>query len=525
MTVDATLASATGQRSNGRLLSVNGLTKSFPGLRALDAVSFDLAEGEILAVVGQNGSGKSTLVKTLAGVLVADPGVSVLLRGEELASPGGSLAPAGLHFIHQDLGLVPTLSTIENLDLTLERAHRRWLLPFDRAAETRRSSELIGRFGTTFDVNVPVSQLSPEQRTIIAIARAMDGWSRPDEVLVLDEPTAALQGQEVDRLFSAVRRVASHGAGVIFISHGLDEVMNLAHRVVALRDGRVVADVPTSDLDHRGLIQAIAGRDVRTTAHVGEVGAAVALSARQVAGGTVREADLDVHEGEIVGVYGLLGSGREQLGQLLFGAERRTDGAVTAAGRRLRPGDPGNAMAAGVAFVPSDRHRDGAVMTFSMRENLTLPMLAPLTTRYGAVRSGPEREEAHLWAKRIELSPRDPERALQLFSGGNQQKVVLAARLRTSPRVLILEEPTQGVDVAAKAAVYKLVRTAAKGGTGVLVSSSDTEELVLLCDRVLIMREGRITAEVHRDELSEEVLVAESMGLSSGAAPSASRQR
>jgi ABC-type sugar transport system ATPase subunit len=500
------------------LLTVHGLSKSFPGLRALDGVSFSLSAGEIVAVVGQNGSGKSTLVKLLAGVLEPDPGASVWLHGDRLASAGASFIPDGLHFIHQDLGLVSTLSAIENLDLTSRRRAREWWMPFNNAAERSRARELIARFGTNFDVEVPVSRLSPEERTIVAIARAMDGWTRRDEVLVLDEPTAALQGQEVERLFVAVRHMAAEGAGVIFISHRLDEVLSLADRVLALRDGQVVADVATSELDRRGLVRAIAGRDVSSTAHTGRKGGRVVFRACRVSGGTVREASLSISEGEIVGVYGLLGSGREQLGQLLYGARPRTAGVVTVSDCELRNGDPAHAIASKVAFVPSDRHQDGAVMSLSMRENLTLPLLRPLTARSGAVRAGREREEARAWASRIELRPPEPERALALFSGGNQQKVVLASRLRAGPCVLVLDEPTQGVDVAAKAALYGLIAAAAEEGAGILISSSDTEELVLLCDRVLVMREGLIAAVVHADHLSEEILVAESLGLSRRAA-------
>ncbi|HUA03187.1 MAG TPA: sugar ABC transporter ATP-binding protein [Solirubrobacteraceae bacterium] len=495
------------------LLAVRHLSKSFPDLRALDDVSFDLAGGEILAVVGQNGSGKSTLVKTLAGVHEPDPGASVMVRGRELVQGSGTLEPGGLHFIHQDLGLVAMLSTIENLDLTRVQGRGRDFLPFRKRDERSRARTLISRYSAEFDVEVPIAQLSPEQRTIVAIARAMDGWRRPDEVLVLDEPTAALEGEEVERLFTAVRRAAEHGAGVIFISHRLDEVMNLAHRVLALRDGRVVADVSTSEVDHSALVRAIAGREVTIHQRVkGRQGLPV-LSARGVSGGTVKSADLTLREGEIVGLYGLLGSGREHLGGLLFGAVPRSSGEIDVAGRRVDIHEPKDAIARSVAFVPSDRHRDGAVMDMSMRENLTLPMLSPLVTRAGALRSGAERAEARTWAERIELQPSNPDRQLQLFSGGNQQKVVLAMRLRTEPVVLLLDEPTQGVDVAAKAALYKLIDSATEQGASVMVSSADARELTLICDRVLVMRDGYVAAELDREHLTEEALVAGSLGL------------
>lgn len=503
--------------SDAPLLAVGGLSKSFPGLRALNGISFELAAGEILAVVGQNGSGKSTLVKTLAAVYEPDTGASVLLRGQELLGPRAPRSD-GLHFIHQDLGLVPTLSTVENLDLTRQHRATAGILPFHRHRERRRARELIMRFGAMFDVDVPVLKLSPEQRTIVAIARAMDGWTRPDEVLVLDEPTAALEGAEVERLLNAVRRVAARGAGVIFISHRLDEVMTLAHRVLALRDGKVVADVATDGLDHQRLIRAIAGRDVTLSARAGGAQGEPVLTATGVSGGRVERVDLTVHEGEVVGIYGLLGSGREHLGGLLFGARPRNAGTVSVSGSTLRAEHPADSIRSGVAFVPSDRHNDGAVMTMSMRENLTLPMLAPLTDRFGAVRSAQERAEAHAWASRVELSPPDPERPLHLFSGGNQQKVVLAARLRTLPSVLILDEPTQGIDVAARAALYRLIGSVTDRGAGVVISSSDSHELTLLCDRVLVMREGLVEAELDREHLTEASLVAASLGLSIDAA-------
>src|SRR4051794_2281854 len=466
------------------LLRVRELTKVFPGLRALDDVSLEVHSGEILAVVGQNGSGKSTLVKILAGVYQADGGTV------EVNTPDGGHVTGGathqeLHFIHQDLGLIPMLSTIENLDLG-KAYGRASLAPTHPREEERRARELIARFGASFDVRVPIARLTAAERTIVAIARALDGWTRPDNVLVLDEPTAALHGEEVGRLFDAVRRVAAQGAGIIFISHRLDEVMDLADRVVALRDGRLVADVAAGKFDHEALVQMIAGREVsqarieRDTSPGDPV-----LSVRGLAGATVDRADLEVRAGEVVGVTGQLGSGREHLAGLLFGAIERDAGEVLVGGEPLPAGSPGRAIDRGVAFVPADRRRDGAVMDFSVRENLTLPGLARLRRAMWRLDAGAERRETEDWIDRVGLRPPTPERPLKLFSGGNQQKVVLAKWLRNEPKVLLLDEPTQGVDVGAKAAIYQLVSAAARDGAGVLVSSSDTKELTMLCDRVI----------------------------------------
>jgi ABC-type sugar transport system ATPase subunit len=484
-----------GRRLIG-VLRIHGITKRFPGLVALDDVSLEVHPGEIVAIVGQNGSGKSTLVKILAGVYEADAGT--VDAGER-----------ELHFIHQDLGLIGILNTVENLDLG--RAHgRRALAPTQPRDEERHARELIARFGASFDVRTPVARLTPAERAIVAIARALGGWTRSDNVLVLDEPTAALHGDEVGRLFAAVRSVAAEGAGVIFISHRLDEVMDLADRVIALRDGRVVATAAAGGYDQEALIQMIAGREI-SQARVNRSGAAqgdAVLRVRGLRGATVEAVDLDLRPGEIVGVCGLLGSGREHLASLLFGALPRT-GEVELDGAMLGA-SPRRAVARDVALVPADRRVEGAVMDLSVRENLVLPRLRG--RGFGPIDRRAESAEARDWIGRVDLRPPLPERALELFSGGNQQKVVLAKWLRNRPKVLLLDEPTQGVDVGAKAAIYELVASAADAGAAVLVCSSDTRELTLLCDRVLVLRDGRVAAQVAGDDLSEAQLVRETLG-------------
>jgi ABC-type sugar transport system ATPase subunit len=497
------------------LLVARGLSKTFPGLRALDDVEFTVHAGEIVALVGQNGSGKSTLVKVLTGIHEPDPGAHVRVGGAEPGRDGA----CGVHVIHQDLGLIPQLNTVENLDLGRRRSGAAALLPTRRRDERQRAHELLERFDASFDVTAPVSRLTPAERTMVAIARALDGWSDPRGLLILDEPTAALHSDEVGRLFAAVRGAAARGAGVIFVSHRLDEVMDLADRVVVLRDGRVVADTPASELDHTELVRLIVGAALEQAAPRGRRDCGNdALEARDVAGGTVRGLDLTVRTGEVVGVSGILGSGREHLAGLLYGALRRAGGEVAVAGIALRPGDPRGAMRAGVAYVPADRHADGAVMTMPVRENVTLPDLRRLRRRWGRLDAAAERREVGTWVERIGLRPAEPERPLELFSGGNQQKVVLAKWLRNDPRLLLLDEPTQGVDVGAKAAIYDLVADAAARGAAVLMASSDTAELASVCDRVVVMRDGAACAELEGRDLTEERLVVEGLGLDAHAA-------
>jgi ribose transport system ATP-binding protein len=497
---------------------------TFPGLKALDDVSLELGSGEIVALVGQNGSGKSTLVKVLAGVHQPDPGAEIVLGGS-----GDGEGQAGLHFIHQDLGLVGTLSTIENFDLGRSLG-RRALLPAPARAEGRRAEELIGDFGVEVDVRAPVEKLSAAERTIVAIARALDGWEHPRNVLVLDEPTASLHGDEVDKLFVAVRRVAERGAGVIFISHRLDEVIELADRVVCLRDGKLIADVPRGGFDHDDLVELIAGEaltaaeEVATPRAQGEP----VLRARGIHAPTIAELDLELHKGEILGVSGVLGSGREEVAATLFGAGLGTAEQLEVDGAEVGGLDPRKAIAAGVAYVPGDRHREGAVMKMTVRENMTLPRLRPLRRFGGRLDQRAEREEVGRWVDRVAVRPADPERALDQFSGGNQQKVVLAKWLRNEPKALLLDEPTQGVDVGAKAGIYELIAHAAAAGAGVLVCSSDAKELAQICDRVLVMRDGRVVAEMAKSNLNEAGLVRAGLGgngtSTNGGAPAATEE-
>lgn len=465
-----------------------------------------------MAVVGQNGSGKSTLVKILAGVLSADSG-EVDVRSATGETLSGPAALEHLHFIHQDLGLIPTLSTIENLGLD-RRLGRGALAPVRIRAERREVQDLIARFGEPFDVQAPVASLSAAEQRIVAIARALSGWKHSDNVLVLDEPTVALPGTEVSRLFDAVRRVAMEGAGIIFISHRLDEVLDLADRIVVLRDGRLVADVEATAVDHDELVRLITGRELADArlAHRDLAGDPV-LCARHLAGASVLDASIDLSPGEIVGVGGLLGSGQEHFSGLLFGALKRTEGDVRVAGEPLPPDDPHAAIKRGLAFIPADRRARGAIMEMYARENLTLPRLAPLRRRLGRLDTKSERTEVDAWTRRVELAPPDPDRPLNLFSGGNQQKVVLAKWLRNAPSVLLLDEPTQGVDVGAKASIYALIADAARDGTAVLLTSSDMKELAFLCDRVLIMREGRVVSTLDKPALSEANLVSASLGM------------
>lgn len=483
------------------LLTAEKVSKTFGTSTVLDGVSFSLRSGEVLAVLGQNGSGKSTLVKVLAGVHSADPGGTVRVADD-----------TRLHFIHQDLGLVMQLSTVENL--ALDRPMRMSaLLPIRRRADRERALSMITRFGGGFDVDRPVSRLSPAERTIVAIARALSGWAHPRQVLVLDEPTAALHGAEVDRLVSVVKVLAAEGAGILFITHRLDEVFSLADRALFLRDGELVAERPVNGLDEAALVELIAGRSVARHERTDREKGAIALRVDGLRTESVNDLNLEVRTGEIVGVAGQLGSGRDEVLKSIFGAAPSAAGDIQVYGRRLARRRVRSAMGAGIGLVPGDRLREGLMPEMAVRENLTLPHLRPLRDHTGRVRRRAEIAATSEWLRELRVRPDDPSTKISLLSGGNQQKVMLARWLRRDPGVLLLEEPAQGVDVDAKALLYQRIQDAAAEGRAVVVASSDERELAEICDRVIVLRDGRCVAELTGAGLTQQSIISEALGI------------
>jgi ribose transport system ATP-binding protein len=498
------------------VLDVVSLSKTYPGQLALDQAHLAVLPGEVHALVGQNGSGKSTLIKLLAGYIKADHGAVVYLGGEPVDLwHAHHEQRSRIRIVHQDLGLVPTLSTVENLGLgrgyeTGMAGRIRW------RREVKRAQELLLRFGLAPDVRQPVGTLSPAERTAVAIMRALQDWdtSTPG-LLVLDEPTASLNRGEVDALFRELRRVASLGAGVLFVSHVLEEVLELADRVTVLRDGRVVAaGEPVRHLDERRLVELIVGRPMADL-YPDPLGAPgrVLLEAQTLFGASLRGVSLKLHRGEILGVAGLVGSGREEIAGALFGATPRFAGKVLVKKRKVFTG-PREGLRAGLAFVPADRKGAGLDPQERLFEHIPLPRLGELQGRV-RLHHRRARVDAAAWVERLDVQPPALTRRMEKFSGGNQQKAVLARWMRTDPMVLLLDEPTQGVDVGAKAEIYRQIVEAAAGGMGVLVASSDAEELVHLCDRVLVMRSGAVAVELRGSTLTEERLIAETLGATS----------
>ncbi len=499
------------------VLHIDSLSKTYPGQVALESATLKVLPGEVHALVGQNGSGKSTLIKLLGGYVQADHGARVRFDGRPVDL--WRLEPDDrrrIRIVHQDLGLVPALSATENLGLgrgyiTGAGGRIRW------RAEAARAQELLVGFGLAPDVRQPVGMLTAAERAAVAIVRALQDWDADRAgLLVLDEPTASLNRGEVDALFREVRRVAAMGAGVLFVSHMLDEVLDLADRVTVLRDGNVVAaGVPSADLDQKALVDLIVGKafsDLYPSQIAAHTGRPV-LEVQNVFGITLRGVNLKVHEGEIVGVAGLVGSGRDEIAGAIAGVTPRFAGKVLVDKTKVFA-TPRDSLRAGIALVPADRKGLGLDPEEKLVDHVPLPRLGGFQRR-GRLQERGLRSDVADWVERLEVQPPFLGRRMSKFSGGNQQKAVLARWLRTEPKVLLLDEPTQGVDVGAKSSVYHQITQAASEGLAVLIASSDAEELVQLCERVFVLRAGMISTELAGDDLTEERLVAETVGATS----------
>jgi len=384
----------------------------------------------------------------------------------------------------------------------------------DWKAERRRASDLLSSFGLEFDTSLPTAKLSPAQRTTVAIIRALQHWDESAGLLVLDEATAALPRTEVMRLFQFLRSLVERGASVLFVSHRLEEVLAITDRIGVLRDGVLIGEYATHDIDEGRLVSLVAGRTPIKSAPLirGREPGAVVLTVEHLAGDTLVDLSFEVRSGELIGITGITGSGREEVAQLLSGANRSTSGTILLDRQPLPPLNPRTALAKGIASVPVDRVVQGLIPSFPLRENLTLPLLRPLV-RYMRIRSGRERQETLKWIDEVGVLPRDPERVVGQLSGGNQQKLLLAKWLRTNPRVLVLDEPTQGVDVGAKVAIHRLLVEAAASGKAVILCSVELKDLSRLCDRVIVLRDGRRVKELAGKDLSEHRLMLSTLGI------------
>jgi rhamnose transport system ATP-binding protein len=495
------------------ILSLQHASKAFGAIRALEDVSIDLHGGEAHALVGENGAGKSTLVKILAGVYLPDAGtVAVNDRPTVLHSPAAA-RDAGIAIIYQEPNQFPDLTVAENIFIGRPplRSGRR----IDIGGMNAEAAAIFERLGVPLDPRGIARGLSIAEQQIVEIAKALSLDAR---VIVMDEPTAALSATEVERLFRVVATLRAGGAAVLFISHRLEEVFGLCQRVTVLRDGRLVTSRPLAGLSADDLVRAMVGRDlidhVPAEQNIGEPVLEVANLTRD---GVFADVSLTVRAGEIVALSGLVGAGRTEVACAIFGIDKPDAGTVTVSGRPLRPGSPAAAMAAGVGLVPEDRRQQGLVMDMSITRNVTLASLGRLR-RAGFIRRGMERRLAREATERLQVKYGRLSNPMTSLSGGNQQKVVLAKWLMRRPSLLIVDEPTRGIDVGTKAEVHRLLEQLAGEGVAILVISSELPEVLRLANRVLVMREGALVGEFAHADASEEAILAAATGQVQGSA-------
>ena len=479
-------------------LEMRGISKTFPGVKALNGVQLKAWGGEVLALMGENGAGKSTLMKILSGAYQADPGGELLIDGKPVSITDPIAAKSqGIAIIYQELALAPNLSVAENIYLGTEPARGGQI---DRRAMREGCRPVLERLGAPFGPNTPVGGLSIAEQQLVEIARALHAQSK---ILVLDEPTTALSSRETDRLFGLVRQLRADGIALIYISHRMAEVYELADRVSVLRDGGYVGTLTRDELSAEALVKMMVGRDLssfytKTHKPMDDGRGPVILDVQGITDGgrRVKPCSLQLHQGEVLGIAGLVGSGRTELARLIYGADPKTGGKVALNGSVLTVHGPEDALAAGIAYLTEDRKGLGLFLDLPCGTNINLGVIGRDAKRGGVLDLPTGRRRAAEAFKALRVRAASPAVTVGSLSGGNQQKVLLSRWLETGPKVLILDEPTRGVDIGAKSEIYRIIDELAKRGIGVIVISSELPEIIGTCDRVLVMREGIIAGEV-----------------------------
>lgn len=478
------------------------ISKGFPGVQALQNVSFSVEPGQVRALLGENGAGKSTLLKILSGIYRADTG-DVIVNGKtvDLRTPK-SARLAGIALIHQELQQIPELDVAQNMFLGNPITRLGFIT--DRAAMQKRATELLAQLDPGIDVKAKIKTLRVAQRQIVEIAKALLGEAR---VIAMDEPTSSLTPIEFEKLVTVIARLKADGVSVIYVSHKLDEVFRVASHATILRDGKMVADVDLATTNEDAVVSMMVGRALDIPPHQSHVKDQIALSVEALGRGNhVRNVSLELRKGEVLGIAGLVGSGRTELVKLLSGVDRPTSGKIKLNGKPVVFANPREAIAAGIALLPEDRKKEGIIPLRSVAVNAAMPSYRKLTS-VGFIKSAQLSAKVNELAQTVNLRPHDIERAIRLFSGGNQQKAILCRWLMAGSDILVFDEPTRGIDVGAKGEIYKLIESLAAMGRSIIVVSSELPEILRLSDNVLVMRAGEKAGYLTRKELSEESIM------------------
>ncbi len=491
------------------LLEMKHITKEFPGVKALDDVSLELGAGEVLALVGENGAGKSTLIKILSGAYTPDSG-EIYLNGEkqEHVTPIGAIKN-GISVIYQELNNVDQVTVAENIFLgSLPRSGP--MRTVDYKALRASTQALLEEVGLKVDPMTPLERLSIAQKQLVEIAKAL---SKDIKLLVMDEPTAALNNQEIEIMFKLIRGLAQKGIGILYISHRMEEIFEISDRVMVMRDGRAVATMPTAEVDTQKLISLMVGREIKDLYPPRcQVGKELCFSVHGLSTDRLHDISFDVRRGEIVGLFGLMGCGRTEIARAIFGADPRKAGTMTLDGRPINPTSPYAAKRAGIGYIPADRKKDGLMLIHSVSANMTISILDQIKTH----RLLDRKKEAALvdsWVRTLEIKTPSAGTIINSLSGGNQQKVVLAKWLSIEPKLLILNEPTRGIDVGSKSEIYKLMNDLCRQGIGIIMISSDLPEVMGMSDRMVVICDGRVGGTMERAAFTQDAIMAKAIGL------------
>ncbi len=488
--------------SDAYLLELDNITKSFPGVQALKNVSLRVRRGEVHALVGENGAGKSTLLKILFGVYQQDSG-TIAIDGQpvQIHDPKSAYR-AGIAMIHQELQQIPELDAAQNI--FLGQTLTRYGIFKDTAQMRRTAREILMRLNVDIDVTTPVTKLSIAQRQLIEIARALLGNAR---IIAMDEPTSSLTPKEFDVLVRVIRDLQEHGVGIIYVSHRLHEIFQLASRATVLRDGELVGEVAVSDVSEEQIVGMMVGRKTTETRHITYTQDQCVLRVRNLSWGSkVRDVSFDLHRGEILGIAGLVGAGRTELMHLIAGLRPPTSGSIELNGQTVTFASPRQAIRAGIGMLPEDRKKSGIIPLLPVLSNTSLPVIQKYAP-FGWVANGRRRADVTRLAEQVNLRPRNIDRPIRYFSGGNQQKAILSRWLNANSEILIFDEPTRGIDVGAKQEIYHLMEALAQQGKAILMVSSELPEVLRLSDRVLVMSAGRAAAILERAQADEETIM------------------
>lgn len=483
-------------------LELKNITKTYPGVVALDGVSLEIIEGEVHALVGENGAGKSTLIKTCTGAISPDSG-TIIVQGKDFSSlTPKSAEQAGIGVIYQEFNLVDQLSVAENI--FLGRAIRKGMV-IDQKAMEREAAKIFEQFDIKIDPRKLVGELTVGYQQLVEIAKAM---SQNAKMLIMDEPSAPLTQTEVQALYAMVEKLKAAGVTIIYISHRMDEIFRLSDRVTVLRDGEKVKTLKTADTNLDELVTLMVGRELKETypARKDCITDEIAITVENISGEIVKNVSFEIRKGEVLGFAGLIGSGRTEVAEILFGYKKKTTGRIISHGKEINPRIPKDAIAEGIALIPEDRKKHGALLELSITDNISISILERIS-KFFTVNTGEEDRIAKHYREAIGIKTPNLEQKIKNLSGGNQQKVIIAKWLATEPNLVIFDEPTRGIDVGAKSEIYALVNKLVEEGKAVLMISSEMEEVMGMSDRIIVLHEGKITGELARKDFDQETIM------------------